>query len=200
MTIILIEKENLQGTLGFFAPAVAPRARVAFGAETEKPGFEVRFPEDSPFPGAKSFPVPAIREVSRSAVLGIYSFHIAQRGQAEPVAYLQLAVEHGGIDRLGFCIAPLLQTGQKSHEVRMQQWAPLGSLKIDFHKSVVNEKARIAIMNEAGTKVRECSLNPDQTHAHVSAQLTGLLSVQLKHHSFLQSGGTKKVDIIAEPP
>ena len=195
VTTILIEKENIQGTLGFFAPAVAPGARVSFGAETENSAFEVRFPEDSPFAGAKSFPIPTIREVSRSAVSGIYSFHIVEKTSL--VVYLQLAVESGGIDRLGFSVA-LRSTAEL--EVRLQQWAPPGSLKIDFHKSVVNERARIEIMNEAGIKVRECALDPSQTHASVSAHLTGLLSVQLKHHNFLQSGGTKKVDIIAEPP
>ncbi len=187
---ILIQKTTMQGNLELFAPGVKPGAEVLFSSEAN---FEVQFPGTSPFDSSEScFPIssgqPVSMTVSENAVPGVYLFCIGKPEQ-KPSAYLQLAVETDGIDKVGFYVTDL-------GDVRSQMWAPQGPLTLSLEKSVVNEEARIEMSGgtivtiESGTTIKTIPFPSFQESLSVHSERAALGT---------QSGGTEAADIIPVP-
>ncbi|NJL29697.1 MAG: hypothetical protein HC897_18310 [Thermoanaerobaculia bacterium] len=129
-------------------------------------------------------------------------FTIASAESKEPVAYLQLDVERGGIDKVGFSVKEAVE----GVDVHTRLWAPEGSVILTFDKLVVEEEVPISVWH-GEEPVYSTTFGVGSTGGSTPAlELRDVLSVRLKPVRELnrdrpfESGGTSVIDIIAEPP
>lgn len=195
---ILIRKTAMSGAAALFAPAVRPGAEVHFSSSVD--GYEVVFPDNLPFdsPGSLSSK-PTVRTIPMTAMRGVYVFHVVSKASTDPVAYLQLTVESGGIDKVGFSVA-------RDFEIHTQLWVPKGPLTCAFKKQVVNEEASLSVWHGServsSTTIPAGSLG---RRARPSLMLEDTLSIRLDPSTppprfGWESGGTRVIDIIVDPP
>lgn len=203
---ILIQKKDMQGDLALFAPAVKREAEIYFSSELS--GYRVIFPYDSPFnsPGDLDSQKKK-RIVPHKATQGIYQFRVEHRNDKAEHGYdlfadLQLTVARHGVDCVGFSV----EQGKDGPELHTQLWAPRGSVTFHFAKDVVNEEVALSVFPSnkraapAPIKIAAGSTRKQTKGLKLEDKLWIKLDPPRNRPLTQESGGTRVVDIIVEPP
>lgn len=212
---VYIENPVAGGPPALFVKGVKPLGTVTF--KSSVPGLALVFRDNWPFEGPDETltAFPTVRRIRADAALMIYRFDVGiNEDPFSSLKSFQLAVESDGIDGVGFSLVN--QDG--SFEVHTEQPVSAGAVTI-FIENKVDQVANVSVSQEGmtATNTNQASI---PVHATIQVPETVLGSkvtvqlVQLVDHppTFLdsqsfrsgaghgQSGGTKVIDIIVDPP
>ena len=210
--VIQIEKTNLgEEELGLFTLPMLFGGEVSFTGDND---LKVVFPGCSPFESHKEiFDIPSAQKILEKPTCGIYLFHI-KRGN-EVLAHHQLAVgdcEVKPVHRKVIFDARAAADGVDVCAKLIHQKSEGEILHILLDMLVVNSKATVSVIRGGDSEATEHKIDVNETSKPISVVIDESKVVRLKLQKKQvkpeseqvglvgESGGTKTIDIIAEPP